>query len=100
MGNIPLKLHGNRCPREAEVHKIHLRNDFIKRYSNWKTNAKSRIEGWRVTVNLAWIERVLSGPRERTPQSMPWMRRLTSWSMERSFMPRDFSPAMYSGVTP
>ncbi len=36
----------------------------------------------------------------RWHQSMPWMRRLTSWSMVRSFMPRDFRLEMNSGETP
>src|SRR5271157_564390 len=71
MGSIPLSLHGNRCPREAEVYEIHLRNDFVKRYSISKANAKSRIGDWRVAV------------KEFAPRSegMPVGRRAAHWSI-------------------
>src|SRR5271157_3044259 len=71
MGIIPLSLHGNRCPREAEIHKFQLRKDFVKRYSNWKANAKPRIAEWRVAV------------KEFAPRSegMPVGRRAAHWSI-------------------
>src|SRR5208282_643772 len=69
MGNIPLSLHGNRCPRVAEVHEIHLRNDFVKRYSNSKANAKPRIAGRRMTVKefAPWRE-----GRPADGHAVPW----------------------------